>query len=737
MRFAPALLFLALTCRPSVVLAQSTAITMDGRFDDWGAGLATFTDNNSPATGVDLISMQVTNDAAYLYIKLVVGSDLDLQDDVVPQTIRLYIDADNTTGTGTSPQSGYGAELQVKFDTRVCTQYVPTATSITWSSIDLVPLPTTTSDTFEIAIARNAVPDGVHPLFTSNTIKVLFRESDNLDAMPNTGSVFSYTFDPTPVMPSVPITVTKDLASHLRITAWNVLADGITNAALQGEYQRMLNALSPDIIGFSECVSSTAAQVKTRLDAWLPLGGSGWYTAKDDYDMVIASRWPILQTWPTLTRQYAALIDLPSNYATDLLFTAAHLHCCTADLNRQNEADEYVRFVQDAMNAGGSFTLPTGTPMVYAGDLNSVGYAQQLTTLLTGDIQNNATYGPDGPMDWDGTAAASAHALQTEARMGYTWRSNSSAYPSGLLDHLFYTDAAMTLAKSFILRTEIMPPATLVALGLNSGDAASASDHFAVTTDFIVPQINIQVRVRGLLEGPYDSNIGMMHDSLRVQGLIPITEPYTALGFTQVSGGGGETLAPSVLNTTGSNAIVDWVLLELRDAEVPSTVIATRCALIQRDGDVVDVDGVSPVLFARTPGSYHVALRHRNHLGAMTAVPVALTGSSALIDLSAPTTAVFSSGSAATKASGSVQLLWAGNVHTDATLKYTGQDNDRDPVLVKVGGTTPNAVFTGYTVEDVNLDGQVKYTGAGNDRDPILVNVGSTLPTNTRVEQLP
>lgn len=728
---------LVLASLPGAVTAQSAAITMDGRFDDWGPGLATFTDNNSPATGVDLISMQVTNDAAYLYIKLVVGSELDLQDDVVPQTIRLYIDADNTTSTGTSPQSGYGAELQVKFDTRVCTQYVPTATSITWSSIDLVPLPTTTNDTFEIAIARNAVPDGVHPLFTSNTIKVLFRESDNLDAMPNAGTVFSYTFDATAVTPYVPIPVTRDLPSHVRVTAWNVLADGITNAALQGQFQRMLTALSPDIIGFSECVSSTAAQVKTLLDTWIPIGGSGWYTTKDDYDMVIASRWPILQTWPALTRQYAALIDLPANYATDLLFTAAHLHCCTADLNRQNEADEYVRFVQDAMNAGGSFTLPTGTPMVCAGDLNSVGYQQQLTTLLTGDIQNNATYGPDGPMDWDGTSAVSALALQTEGRMGYTWRSNSSAYPSGLLDHLFYTDAAMTLAKSFILRTEIMPAGTLSALGLNSGDAVTASDHLPVTGDFIVPQVNIQISLRALLEGPYDSNTGMMHDSLRVQGLLPLLEPYTALGFVQANGGGGETIAPAVLTTTGSNAIVDWVLVELRDAQLPSTVIATRSALIQRDGDVVDVDGVSPVLFARPPGSYHIALRHRNHLGVMTATAMPLSASSALIDLSTAATAVFSSGSAATKASGAVQLLWAGNVRRDGTLKYTGQDNDRDPVLVKVGGTTPNGVFSGYAVEDVNLDGLVKYTGAGNDRDRILVNVGSTLPTNTRAEQLP
>ncbi|MBL7985382.1 MAG: hypothetical protein JNM91_10310, partial [Flavobacteriales bacterium] len=411
--------------------AQSASILMDGRFDDWSAGLAGFTDGDAPVSGIDLLNMQVTNDADYLYIKLTVGTDVDLLDDLLPQTLRLYIDGDNNTATGNAIQAGYGAELQVRFDTRTVTEYFGTSSNVTWSTLDLVPLPTVTNSVFEIAIARTARPDGVNLLFTAGTVKLLFRETDGGDAMPNSGSVFSYTFDDTPTTLSGPIPVVRANASQVRVTAWNVETDGLTNAAVQGQCQRILSALSPDVIGFSECAGSTAAEVKTRLDTWLPIGGNGWYTLKDDFDLVIASRWPIVQSWPALTRQFAALIDLPATYATDLLFTAAHLHCCTADANRQNAADEYVAFVQDAMNTGGSFTLPANTPMVYAGDLNTVGYAQQLTTLLTGDIVNNTTYGPDGPMDWDGTALTPAALVQTDARMAYTWRSNTSAYPSG------------------------------------------------------------------------------------------------------------------------------------------------------------------------------------------------------------------------------------------------------------------------------------------------------------------
>ncbi len=720
---------------PQLLCAQGAAILMDGAFDDWNAALSTFTDNNAPATGVDLLGMQVTNDEQYLFIKLTVGSEIDLQDDLVPQTIRLYIDGDNNASTGLAAQTGYGAEVQVRFDTRTVTEYFGTSSNVSWSTLDLVPLPTVTGTTFEIAIARNAKPDGVNDLFSGNTCRILFRETDGGDAMPNTGTTFSYTFDNGFSQALQPIGVAKGQASQVRITAWNVLGDGITNASLQGAYQRILTALAPDVIGFSECVNSTAAQVKTRLDSWLPIGGTGWYVVKDDYDMVIASRWPITQSWPSLSRQFPALIDLPATYATDLLFTAAHLNCCTADATRQDQCDAYVQFVQDAKTPGGTVTVPSGTPMVYAGDLNSVGWARQLTTLLTGDIQDNASYGPDGAMDWDGTGLVSAAPRQTDARMAYTWRSNTSAYPSGLLDHLLFTDAAATLMKAFTLRTAVMPTTTLNALGLQAADATNASDHFPITADLLIPPAGVNVRLRALLEGPFDTNLGLMHDSLRTKGLIPATEPYTALGFTEANGGGGETVAPAVLNATGNNAIVDWVLVELRTAGAPSTTYATRCALIQRDGDVVGTDGTSAVNFAVPAGNYHVVLSHRNHLGVMTATALPLGSTPTLIDLTAPATNTY--GAQATKAIAGLQVLWAGNAFRDATLRYTGTGNDRDPVLLAIGGSVPTAFLSGYRQEDVNLDGLVKYTGNGNDRDPVLVNIGGTLPTATRLEQLP
>ncbi|MBL0043743.1 MAG: hypothetical protein IPP33_04800 [Flavobacteriales bacterium] len=228
--------------------------------------------------------------------------------------------------------------------------------------------------------------------------------------------------------------------------------------------------------------------------------------------------------------------------------------------------------------------------------------------------------------------------------------------------------------------------------------------------------------------------LGLMRDDLRAQGLLPLTEPYSAGGFTLVGNTTPATTAP-VLATTGNNAIVDWVLVELRSAATPAQVLASRTALVQRDGDVVATDGTSFISFTQPAGNYNVAIRHRNHFSAMTGAPVSLSSSATVIDFRSVAFSTY--GTEAQKTVGSVRVLWAGNAQGDAELKYIGTSNDRDPILTVVGGTTPNNTTTGYSAEDVNLDGVVKYIGADNDRDPILTNVGSTTPNNTRTQQLP
>jgi hypothetical protein len=158
---------------------------------------------------------------------------------------------------------------------------------------------------------------------------------------------------------------------------------------------------------------------------------------------------------------------------------------------------------------------------------------------------------------------------------------------------------------------------------------------------------------------------------------------------------------------------------------------------VKRNGQVIAADG-GAIQFQNAPGDYVVAVRHRNHLGTATSTTVALTAAPATVDFTLPGTAVF--GTDARKNANGTMVLWMGNGRRDgehSMLKYTGQDNDRDPILTAVGGSIPTATLNAYHVTDHNLDGVVKYTGSNNDRDPILSNIGGTVPTNTRSEQLP
>ena len=246
----------------------------------------------------------------------------------------------------------------------------------------------------------------------------------------------------------------------------------------------------------------------------------------------------------------------------------------------------------------------------------------------------------------------------------------------------------------------------------------------------------VNIGVRAFLQGALPSGT-VMHDSLRTQAAIPTVEPYSALGYQYANMDAGATIVPSMLNVTGNDAIVDWVVVELRSRTSPYAVLFSRPALLQRDGDVVDLDGDANVNFPQAGvGNYRVALRHRNHFGLMTSSSPGLNADGWSVDFRSSSTGCY--GTEPRVQVGTAYCLWSGDANGDGVLKYTGASNDRDPILTAISGTTPNNTLGPvYDRRDTNLDGVIKYTGAGNDRDIILTNVGSTTPNNTRTQQLP
>jgi hypothetical protein len=241
--------------------------------------------------------------------------------------------------------------------------------------------------------------------------------------------------------------------------------------------------------------------------------------------------------------------------------------------------------------------------------------------------------------------------------------------------------------------------------------------------------------LNAFLEGAMGTGANM-RDDLRAAGLLPLSEPYSGLGHAPTDAAGSTTTAAMLANADPNLAIVDWVLLELRSAAAPGTVVYSKAALLRRNGGIVGTDGQPPVVLV-TPGYYHIALRHRNHLGIMSsqARPLFGVSPSTLFGYSVPCW-----GTDAMVIVNNVRCMRSGNVNFGPgaqSVKYTGASNDRDPILMRVGSTTPNSTATGYFNDDINLDGVVKYTGSGNDRDPVLTTIASTTPNAVRMEQLP
>jgi Leucine-rich repeat (LRR) protein len=213
-----------------------------------------------------------------------------------------------------------------------------------------------------------------------------------------------------------------------------------------------------------------------------------------------------------------------------------------------------------------------------------------------------------------------------------------------------------------------------------------------------------------LLQGPYDEATGLLQDHLRADNLLPPTEPYTALSYPHL-GGGGETVQPSVFETTGPDAIVDWLFLELRDKNDPATVRATRSALLQADGDVVDTDGLSPVAFADLPpDDYYLVVKHRNHLGVMTAAPVALSGAPAAVDFTTDLNQVAGGANGVTVLPDGKLGLFSGDFNGNGQV----QNTDYAGMVLTLG-------TAGYLPGDFDLNGQVQNTDL---QFQLLPNIG-------------
>jgi hypothetical protein len=247
------------------------------------------------------------------------------------------------------------------------------------------------------------------------------------------------------------------------------------------------------------------------------------------------------------------------------------------------------------------------------------------------------------------------------------------------------------------------------------------------------------LRLRAILNGPYNNSTGLMRDDLKVKGYLPSQEPYSSLSnFHHKGKGGGEALDANLLQVTGPNSIVDWVFVEIRDSVQSNNVVVTKSALLQRDGDVVAADGNDLLVFPGVPeGKYYVAIRHRNHIGLMTDAPLLLTSlAPPLVDFTEADFGV-KGWNEAGKLVGGKRTCWPGDFNGDRKIIYQGPSNDVFTLFARIitdplnTDNLANFISTGYDRTDLNLDGQTIYQGPNNERATLLYNTIMSHPANS------
>jgi hypothetical protein len=204
-----------------------------------------------------------------------------------------------------------------------------------------------------------------------------------------------------------------------------------------------------------------------------------------------------------------------------------------------------------------------------------------------------------------------------------------------------------------------------------------------------------QANLKVFLEGPFDD--AEMSNNLLVADVLPLNQPYNTAPWNY-DGSENVTAFP---NTN----IVDWLLVELRESNGDASTatqdktIARRAGFLMKDGSIRDLDGISNLQFP-VPAytNLYAVVRHRNHIGVMSALPLLKTTSNYTFDFSTSPDNVVGGLDGYNQLSGTIFGMVSGDGDANGVIEHTDKYN------VWSG----EAGHTGYLPGDFNLNNQVE-----------------------------
>lgn len=459
---------------------------VDGRFEEWQGVAPVYSDAQGDGIGdFDFGRIWVRNDDRYLFVSFELAGDILLQ---AATDLSIGLDTDNDPSTG-EPFESIGAELIWNFGERIGAFRVGDQTlDVAFQDVGLASAPTVTSAVFEFSLELDAEPRRLGALFPADTVRLVLAHGASGDRIPDAGEEAVFTIDRNAATRTIDIDLGRNDPAAMRLLSWNVEQDGLFSTNKTSVFSRILQALDPDVIVFSEIFSHTAAQTLQRVTELAPLeAGSRWYASAGPSSVVVVSRTPVERTIAVEQsgRAHGFVVSRPDGFDSDMLIVGAHLFCCEADAGRQRQVDQIMATIRDSQDSG---LIASMTPIVLAGDMNFVGDRRQPETLINGDIVNVSSQ-PSFDPDWDGTPLRDVVPMTTGLPQTFTWINprapSDGQFSPGRLDYIIYTDAVLGLGNAFALYTPAISFGQLQEEGLSASDTNSASDHLPVVADFI------------------------------------------------------------------------------------------------------------------------------------------------------------------------------------------------------------------------------------------------------------
>ncbi|MBW2733466.1 MAG: endonuclease/exonuclease/phosphatase family protein [Deltaproteobacteria bacterium] len=428
-----------------------TPIAVDGLFDDW-AGIATrAVDPEGDATGAfDLTRVYAVSRGTTVFLRFSHGAAKNLNSGP---------DTEGTLAIEMKVQNA--SSLKIDLRARTISRDGSSSHPLRWSEVSYRAMPTAAARESELRIDLATIGATV-----GSDVTIRFSGSDMLTAPVSLRLNL-------PAQPTQRRDPKRSSEAAFRVLTLNTYEDGLDDSLRLPTFTRLFSSIDADIVCLQEETYTTS---QTIMSAFPPAGaGQSWNILRSGTrDTAIVSRWPLIAL-PGGSRFVGAGIDLPSGEA--LVVYSFHPNCCgyigsdedTWRIAQSQElADAIARVRRGAL--GVSYTRFANAPVIIGGDWNLVGSNEPLLRLTTND----------GPAL---THWLLRHLVGDDI---YTWRSDTSRYPPGMLDLVLFDATQLTRDKGFIFDSNQLDGARLLEMGLEKDDSA-VTDHLALVTDFRLP----------------------------------------------------------------------------------------------------------------------------------------------------------------------------------------------------------------------------------------------------------